>query len=194
MYARVNDARDEVESQFGRPLAAGIGPPPPPPPVEEGINYHLLTEPIDWSGRPSDTAIMRWNGGAYGWQEAATLDQLRAARADAISAACRAHIEQGFLCAALDSPHTYPAKQQDQANLIGSVTDSLLFADDPDWITPFWCADADGAWEFRLHTRAQIQQVGRAGKASILAAMQKNELLQRQILAADAAQLAAIVW
>lgn len=83
MYARTVDATDELEAQFGRPV---YGPPLPPPPDEPGITYHFLTEPIDWSGRPSDTSVMRWNSGAPRWEETATLEELRAIRNQAINA------------------------------------------------------------------------------------------------------------
>lgn len=129
------------------------------------------------------------------WMNSVLLDQLRADKANAISAACRARIERGFECAALGGVYLYPANAQDQANLVASVTDSLLAGGDPDWRTPFWCADLTGEqWEFRPHTIDQIQQVGREGKASILAAMQKNEVLQRQIAVASAEQLETITW
>jgi len=156
---------------------------------------HVLVQPVtQWPTAPSPTAELWISNGVLSWHDPATLDQRRAALAQEISVACRAFIEQGFACAALGAPFVYPAKQQDQANLIASVTDSLLFADDPDWLTPFWCADEVGTWDFRMHTRAQIQQVGRAGKASILAAMQRNEILQRQIAVANAEQLSTITW
>lgn len=129
------------------------------------------------------------------WVESASLVQLRANKADAISAACRAHIERGFECAALGDVYLYPANAQDQANLVASVTDSLLAGGDPDWRTPFWCADLTGKqWDFRPHTIDQIQQVGREGKAAILTAMQKNEVLQRQIAVATAEELETITW
>jgi len=129
------------------------------------------------------------------WMDSVSLEQLRADKAKAISAACRVHIERGFECAALGEVYLYPANPQDQANLVASVTDSLLAGGDPDWRTPFWCANPTGEqWEFRLHTVDQIQQVGREGKAAILAAMQKNEVLQRQIAVATAEELETITW
>ena len=156
---------------------------------------HVLVDQVSaWPIAPSPTAELWISNGVLSWHDPATLDQRRAALAQEISGACRAQIEQGFACAALGAPFLYPAKAQDQANLNGSVTDSLLFTEDPDWVTPFWCRDEAGAWDFRMHTRAQIQQVGRAGKASILAAMQKNEILQRQIALASAEQLSTITW
>lgn len=129
------------------------------------------------------------------WQETASLEELRANAMNIISDACRSHIEMGFQCAALGEVYLYPANAQDQANLVASVTDSLMASGAPEWNTPFWCATVDGLqWEFRPHTAAQIQQVGREGKASILAAMQKNEILRRQIAVASAEELKNITW
>lgn len=84
MYARVNDATDVVEAVWDQPLPGG-GPPAPPPEPEPGITYYLLAEPIDWSGRPSDTAVMRWNEGAPAWAEVATMAELRAAKSQQIN-------------------------------------------------------------------------------------------------------------
>jgi hypothetical protein len=83
MYARVN-ADGIVEAQFGLPLD---GPPLPPPPAEEGIEYFLLSGPIDWRGKPSETSVMRWNNGAPRWEETATLDQARAIAWELVKAA-----------------------------------------------------------------------------------------------------------
>ena len=83
----------------------------------------------------------------------------------------------------------------DQQNLASSVLDSLLPGLSEDWTTPFWCEDTSGAWAFRMHTAVQIQQVGRDAKASILAAMGKNEILQAQIATAETVeQLEGITW
>lgn len=146
----------------------------------------------------TDTELAFWieteTGHEVEWIETATLDALRSAKSTEMNIACRDHIEGGFLCPALGEDHLYPAKAQDQANLIGSVTDSLLFGDEPNWATPFWCKDSAGLWQFRMHTRLQIQQVGRCGKISILESMQKNELIQMQIVVATAQELTNITW
>jgi hypothetical protein len=153
-----------------------------------------------WQGRlalsdaPSPWHEYKWVDGSPQWVFTGTLDQYRELKATAISDACRAHIERGFECTALGESYLYPAKAQDQANLVASVTDSLLVADEPEWTTPFWCADQAGVWEYRPHTAAEIQRVGREGKATIVAALQKNEALQRQIATASAEQLESITW
>ena len=153
-----------------------------------------------WQGRlaltgPDATHEYRWTEAGPQWCDVTSLEQKRVARVEAMRAACEQQIVAGFMCGALGETYLYPARAQDQANLIASVTDSLMASDEPAWRTQFWCADAAGAWEFRDHTVDQIQQVGKTGKAAILAAMGKNELLRRQIEAAStAAQIEAITW
>lgn len=122
-----------------------------------------------------------------------TTDATRAAKVAEMSAACAAAIVAGFKSTALGAEHTYPAKPTDQTNLAGSILDSLI-AGPGDWATPFWCADSAGAWDFRPHTAAQIQQVGRDGKAAILAAMTRNEALRAQIMESSIAQIDEIHW
>lgn len=72
MYARINTVTGVVESQVGVYAAAGVGPYLPPPEAEPGIEYAPIDAPIDWSGRPSATAVMRWNAGACAWSETAS--------------------------------------------------------------------------------------------------------------------------
>jgi hypothetical protein len=105
-----------------------------------------------------------------------------------LSAACRAQIVDGYDSAALGAMYHYPAQEQDQANMVASVTASLVPGLPADWVTPFWCRDAAGAWAFRPHTAAQIQQAGVDGKAAITAALEQNATLAAQVqdIAADA--------
>ena len=120
---------------------------------------------------------------------------LKVAKFAEIDAACVAAILAGFQCDALGSVHTYPAKQQDQANLTASVTASLIPSLPDDWTTPFWAMDQFGNWAYHMHTAAQIQAVGVAGKSAIAAALVKNAALESLIKAAtDAATLNAIHW
>lgn len=194
-FAVVKAETREILYGFGLPDPADYtGPLGWQPFPHDGLIYFPWQGALELGSAPSPAHKYLWIEDRPQWVIVGDLTVQRAIRSDEISAACRAQIEKGFICAALGTLCLYPAKAQDQANLVASVTDSLLFADDPDWTTPFWCADDQGAWDFRLHTRAQIQQVGRQGKASILAAMQRNEVLQRQIATATEEQLRAIVW
>lgn len=124
-----------------------------------------------------------------------TLGDLKAAKVAELSAACQAQIYAGFQSSALGAVHTYPAKDRDQMNLAGSVVAALLPNLPAGWVTPFWCADAAGAWAFVPHTGAQIQQVGADGKSAVIAALTKNATLAAQVLGATAeADVLAITW
>jgi len=124
------------------------------------------------------------------------IRQLRADKATEIDQACRDSIYAGFTSNAFGAVHHYPAKDKDQSNLVGSVTESLYPNLSPEWVTPFWCATetANGVWAYRLHTAAQIQQVGTDAKAAIVAALTRNAQLQAQIAVANAEDLDGIVW
>lgn len=111
-----------------------------------------------------------------------------------LSSACRSQILAGFVCDALGSEHLYPTNETDQQNLTASVLDSLV-STDSEWTTPFWCADSSDVWEFRLHTKAQIQQVGQDAKQTILGLMDKNAMLAGQVAQAETPEaLEAIAW
>ena len=134
---------------------------------------------------PTPTSALRWNGAAPAWVDLATLDDLKARKSVEISQACADAITAGFPCDTLGAGFIYPAKANDQANLTGSVLRSMYTSNDAAWRTPFWCADADGAWEFRLHTAAQIQHVGDCAVNARLVCMAKNEQLQGHIAGAE---------
>jgi hypothetical protein len=123
------------------------------------------------------------------------LAAAQAAKIGELSAACKASIYAGFTSDALASGYSYPAKDTDQQNLASSVIDSLLSNGAAGWVTPFWCADASGSWAFRMHSAAQIQQVGKDAKAAVLAAMAKNQALVGQVAAASTvAAVNAVAW
>lgn len=127
--------------------------------------------------------------------QAEELDAVRKQQILLLSQACQAQIYAGFMSSALGADHQYPALALDQQNLTASVLDSTLPGLPEGWQTPFWCADAAGVWDFRLHTAAQIQQVGRDGKRRILACLAHNEALAGQVTdAGNPAAVQAIVW
>lgn len=123
-----------------------------------------------------------------------SLEAHRKRKSEEIRAACEINIFSGFTCNALGESYLYPAKLTDQSNLVASVTDSLLVTEKEGWTTPFWCADSEGVWEFRNHTVDQIQTVGKAAKASILASMSKNEIIQRIVEVTEQEELPNIKW
>jgi hypothetical protein len=134
-------------------------------------------------------------GGSIVSDESVTLIGAKTRKVALLREACTQQIVSGFPSAALGAQHTYPAKPQDQANLTGSVLASLLPGNPANWSTPFWCADAAGAWAYQMHTAAQIQQVGQDAKAAIVTALVKNETLAAQVAAATTqSAVNAITW
>ena len=126
---------------------------------------------------------------------APSLGEIRAARIAALRAACAAAIVGGFTSSALGAPHTYPSAPTDQVNLMGSATASLLPGITESWSTPFWCADAGGAWAYRAHSAAAIQALFDAGKDHVVACQTALAVLTAEVeSAADAAAISAIVW
>lgn len=162
----------------------------------------LYDQPADTSPQPGE--IGRFDhpptdaevAALPGYQGAQLLDALKAERDDALSAAAREQILGGFQSGALGTPHLYPSDETSQRNLLGSVTDSLLPDTAGNWTTPFWAADAaTGQWAFRDHTAAQIQQVGRDGKALVVAAQTRLAGLRAELSAASTVEeINAITW
>lgn len=132
--------------------------------------------------KPADGLEYLWDVELQQWIY--DIDKAKVNKSDAISEACANQIYAGYQSDALGLTHNYPAKDRDQANMTSSVTDSLNPLNDETWQTPFWCADAGGVWECRMHTAAQIQKAGYDGKAHITACLFKNAELQAKIIAA----------
>lgn len=182
-------------------------------PLEPGV-YHLPGGTVD-AQPPIVPPGMRalWTGS--GWsnepgpgpaqdpstpKQPSTVEEAQAQQIGRLSESCRAQIVSGFASSALGTEHHYPAQPTDQINLAGSVLDSLLPGLAADWTTPFWCQDAAGLWALVPHTATQIQQVGRDGKAAIVAAITRNESLAAQVRViaaspdATVADVLAVVW
>lgn len=119
------------------------------------------------------------------------LNSVKSERASAINKACRLEIISGFESSALGSPHQYPFKEEDQSNL----TATFLLANQQGVSKPFKCWDSSGVSEYRMHTFAQIVQVGADAETHKMAALVKANTLKAQIAAATtAAEVEAIVW
>lgn len=155
------------------------------------------------------TAINLQNGATYSFDvlgvltvtlapiptAAQILSNTQSDKLSVLSASCALQIYAGFQSSALGSVHTYPAKDKDQANLVASYAASFDPTNAAGWTTRFWCEDSTGAWALVTHTAAQIQQVGRDGKAAITTAIQKNTTLSAQVMAATTvAAVQAVVW
>lgn len=175
-----------IEGGIGRPDPEGfVGPIDTPPEYPDAFDLIPYQGRLPLEQQPTPTAVLQWVDDAPVWIELATLDELKARKSAVISQVCADAITAGFPCDTLGDGYTYPAKPNDQANLTGSVLRSMYSSNDADWRTPFWCADADGTWEFRPHTAAQIQHVGDCAVNARLACMAKNEQLQAWIIAAE---------
>lgn len=166
----------------------------PPSPVPEGIELVEYAGDFDRAACP-DSFVAHLVDGAVVWTDPRTMDDHRSSKAAAIASCCTDAILAGFVSSALGAPHTYPAKPNDQINLTGLVMRSFYPNVGPDWIRPFWCMDAARVWAYRMHTAAQIQQVGDASIDANLTQRGINEQLQAQIIAAETpADLADITW
>lgn len=135
------------------------------------------------------------SGGLIVADTSVTLEAAQARRISQLSRDCQLHIYSGFDSTALGALTRYPADEQDQANLTASVVDSTLPGNDVSWTTAFKCTGIDGVKEYKAHTVAQIQKVGRDGKNAIVASLLKNEQLAAEVRAATTIEaVAAIVW
>lgn len=156
--------------------------------------YHKLAGEIRIrEPRPSDNHAWLQVGATFQWVP--VLTKLQAAKAADILLECQKAIVNGFKSNALGAAYHYPSKVLDQQNLAASVLASYDPENSSNWLTPFWCADEAGEWEFRPHTAAQIRQVGRDAKSAVLGFQFHNEQLQAQIAAATThEEIEAIVW
>jgi hypothetical protein len=157
---------------------------------------HPSLEWVDASSvTPAPQVGWSYADGAFAGPPAPTLAEARAAQIALLRDACAAEIVGGYSSSALGTPHLYPSTPTDQANMAASVLASLLPDLAAGWTTPFWCADADGAWSFAPHTAAQIQQAGIDGKAMVVAAQTRLAGLEASIAAASTvAAVQAVVW
>lgn len=108
----------------------------------------------------------------------------------AINHACEATITAGFQSDALGAPHQYSSQLDDQLNLTGAILRGLDM--------PYACRDAQGVKAFRLHTAAQLRQVGddfTLYKLQLLQhANELKQLLDLALEAGDADAMALIRW
>jgi len=126
---------------------------------------------------------------------ASLLDAARQRRLAELTERCASEIVGGYDSDALGSLHTYPSKQVDQLNMMGSVTDALTPDQSGEWSTPFWCATAAGEWAFRQHTAPQIIAAGQAGKAHVVACQTTLASLSAQVLSAGTVEeIDAVTW
>lgn len=142
--------------------------------------------PAGLTVEPPPNGPCRWGGQAW----VVDLAAIHKAKTASVSTACEAAITASFNSEALGSPHTYSSQLDDQLNLTGAILRGLDM--------PYACRDEQGAKAFRLHTAAQLRQVGDDFTLYKLQLLQRaNELKQQldQALAAgDVQAMQAITW
>jgi hypothetical protein len=154
---------------------------------------HPTPWPRDEAGDQTDTALLEVIS-SYGLVVAANpVDATRQKRIAALTRECSARIIGGFSSSALGAPHAYPSDIKDQINLMGSVTDSIMPGLPANWETPFWCRDAGGVWNWKMHDVAQIQQAGRDGKSHVVTCQTTLAMLTAQIAEADTIEAINII-
>lgn len=115
------------------------------------------------------------------------LESFKSSAIAKMEAAARGAILAGFISDALGSEHIYGGKETDQINLVGAAASGTDM--------PFPCADANGVWDRRLHTAAQLKTVvahGAEYKQAVLTALdaRRSEIEN----ASDLTALNNIVW
>lgn len=150
-------------------------------------NNILLTRPA----RPD--YYHRWDNDAERWVvDFSTLTERKSLE---IKSACRTAIMSGFNIEISGQLRLYPSNNTDQLNLIASVTDSYNPTNAQNWTTPFWCANSNGVWDYRMHNAAEIRTVGSAGKLHISSQIAKKAALEYQLsLAQTPEAIEAINW
>lgn len=131
-----------------------------------------------------------WRNGQWEDDIPAVVARLHQTRTAEINATCAAVITGGFQSTALATPHTYSSQLDDQLNLTGAVLRGLDM--------PYACRDEQGVKAFRLHTAAQLRQVGDDFTLYKLQLLQHaNELKQQldlALAAGDAEAMTLIRW
>lgn len=142
---------------------------------------------------PSGLTLKERPSPSYCWSKGnwvPNLSYVHQQQTTAINDACSAEITGGFWSSGLGEPHRYSSEQSDQLNLIGVIQRGLD--------SPYACRDAQGSKEFRLHTAAQLRQVGDDLTVYKLHLLQWADHLKQQLDAAlegsDLPALEAITW
>lgn len=152
--------------------------------AQEWLELGTLPEHLTKVARPS--ASHHWQQGAWVLNPQA----VHATKVQDINHACEAAITAGFQSAALGAPHQYSSQLDDQLNLTGAILRVLDM--------PYACRDEQGAKAFRLHTAAQLRQVGDDFTLYKLQLLQRaNELKQQldlALAAGDAEAMQTITW
>lgn len=123
------------------------------------------------------------------------LDEQKAVKLLILNDKVTATITAGFVCDALEEGMLYPTDDASQTNLQARVTESLVRAAETGVAYKILCKNAEGVWERRPHTAAQIQEVGMAAIDHVQQALDLKDTKAAAINAATTKEeLDAIVW
>lgn len=121
---------------------------------------------------------------------AALTQSMYQRKTEEINNQCGELITNGFMSTALGAMHIYSSQLDDQLNLTGAILRGLDM--------PYACRDAQGVKAFRLHTAAQLRQVGDDFTLYKLQLLQHaNELKQQldhALATGDTEAMALIRW
>jgi len=119
------------------------------------------------------------------------LPDIRRKQISIANARCRLEIELGFPSSALGTAHQYPCKEEDQTNLMAT----FVLAKELNVSKPFKCRDSSGVADYRMHTVAELHQVGQDAELHKMTALVKANTLKAQIeVATTKTDVEAIVW
>lgn len=129
------------------------------------------------------------------------LSGIQAQQIALVEAGYQAALLAGFTSSALGSAYTYPSQIQDQLNVLGAATLSLLPAGQVGgWTTQTWCTNSSGVSAMVAHTATQIQQVLADSETTKQANINQNTALAASIMAVTTSTdsaidtIQAIVW
>lgn len=183
-YARIVDGR-----------VAQIIPIKGPPVDQRGFAPDFLASLVEVTGDIPSVGDMATQIGTRWAFAAATasaedLGTAKSHQQAALRASCAAAIIRGFDSDALGTLHAYPFKATDQTNLMRVVTLSLVPGLSDDWTVPIWCATGAGEWVHQPHTANQVQEVGSAADAHVLACQTRLAVLVQTV--GDATSIEAV--
>jgi len=154
------------------------------------IEYDQLGDlPSHLTAIPKPDGFYKWAVDSW----VVDLDAARQSKSIELKSAAASAITAGLNSNVLGGAHSYPSTATDQQNLNGLVTESLLPDSGDEY--KFWCADSNGLWARRVHTKLQIQSLGKLFSAHVKNQQQHYESkLQLLSNAADIETINAIEW
>ncbi|MBL3601309.1 MAG: hypothetical protein JMN25_15830 [gamma proteobacterium endosymbiont of Lamellibrachia anaximandri] len=128
-----------------------------------------------------------------------SLDDLTQAKRLELMTAANAAIEAGITHNVLGADHVYPTKRDDQNNLSAlSLKAERVDRLGEAWAARFWCADAADVWMRRVHTAAQIIDLGETVMLHVQSQQDHYEIRLAELASAalqgDRAGVEAVVW